>query len=98
MRAQLAHLAEAAVLDRVTLHVMPLSVGAYPGLSAPFTLLTFGGIAFGDMLYVEHPAGAVHISKEEEVRVARLKFDRLRSLALDLDESVALIRRVAAET
>ncbi|QYN34921.1 helix-turn-helix domain-containing protein [Pseudonocardia sp. DSM 110487] len=98
MRAQLAHLVEAAALDRVALHVMPLSVGAYPGLSAPFTLLTFGGIDFGDMLYVEHPAGAVHINKEEQVAVARLKFDRLRSFALDPDESVALIQRVAAET
>jgi hypothetical protein len=98
MRAQLAHLVEASALDRVTLQVLPLSVGAYPGLSAPFALLTFGGIDFGDMLYVEHPAGAVHISKEDEVAVARLKFDRLRSLALDPDESVALIRRVAAET
>jgi transcriptional regulator with XRE-family HTH domain len=97
MRAQLAHLVEAAAMDRVTLHVMPLDVGAYPGLSAPFALLTFGGIDFGDTLYVEHPAGAVHISKENEVAVARLKFDRLRSLALDLDESVALIHRVAAE-
>lgn len=98
MRAQLAHLVEAAALDRVTLQVLPLSVGAYPGLSAPFTLLTFERIDFGDMVYVEHPAGAVHISKEDEVAVARLKFERMRSLALDPDESVALIRRVAAET
>lgn len=98
MRAQLAHLVEAAALDRVSLQVLPLSVGAYPGLSAPFTLLTFDEIGFGDMLYIEHPAGAVHISKEEEVAVAKLKFDRMRSLALDPDESVELIRRVAAET
>jgi transcriptional regulator with XRE-family HTH domain len=98
MRAQLAHLVEAAALDRVTLQVLPMVLGAHPGLPAPFTLLTFGGIDFGDMVYVEHPVGAVHISKEDEVAVARLRFDRLRSLALDPDESVALIRRVAAET
>jgi transcriptional regulator with XRE-family HTH domain len=98
MRAQLAHLVEAAALDRVTLQVLPMVLGAHPGLPAPFTLLTFGGIDFGDMVYVEHPVGAVHISKEDEVAVARLRFDRLRSLALDPDESVALICRVAAET
>jgi transcriptional regulator with XRE-family HTH domain len=98
MRAQLAHLVEAAALDRVTLQVLPMVLGAHPGLPAPFTLLTFGGIDFGDMVYVEHPVGAVHISKEDEVAVARLRFDRLRSLALDPDESVALIRRVTAET
>jgi transcriptional regulator with XRE-family HTH domain len=98
MRAQLAHLAEAAALDRVTLQVLPLSLGAHPGLSAPFTLLTFGDIDFGDMVYVEHPVGAVHINKESEVAVATLTFDRLRSLALDVEKSVALIERVAAET
>ena len=98
MRAQLAYLAEAAVLDTVTLQVLPLRLGAHPGLSAAFTLLTFGGIDVSDMAYVEHPVGAVHISKEDEVAVATLTFDRLRSLALDPDESVALIRRVADET
>ncbi len=98
MCAQLGHLVEAAALDRVTLQVLPLSIGAHPGLSASFTLLTFGEIDFGDMVYIEHPVGAVHISKEGEVAVATLTFDRLRSLALDSHESVALIERVAAET
>jgi len=98
IRAQLAHLVEAAALDRMTLQVLPLRLGAHPGLSAPFTLLTFGGIGVGDMVYVEHAIGAVYLSKEDEVAVATLKVDRLRSLALDPNDSVALIRRVAAET
>jgi hypothetical protein len=50
------------------------------------------------MLYVEHPAGTVRVSEDEEVTVASLTFARMRSLALDPGESVALIRRVAAET
>jgi transcriptional regulator with XRE-family HTH domain len=78
MRAQLMHLVEAAALDRVTLQVLPLGLGAHPGVSAPFTLLTFGGIDVGDMVYIEHPIGALHISKEEEVAVATLTFDRLQ--------------------
>ena len=98
MRAQLTHLVDVAALDRITMQVLPLSLGAHPGLSAPFTLLTFGGIDFGDMVYVEHPVGALHINKADEVAVAKLTFDRLRSLALDPDDSVELIRRVAAET
>ncbi|OLT02989.1 hypothetical protein BJF90_27670 [Pseudonocardia sp. CNS-004] len=98
MRAQLARLVEASAWNRVTLQVLPLSLGAHPGLSAAFTVLTFGDIDFGDIVYVEHPVGAVHISKKSEVAMATLTFDRLRSLALDPDESVALIQRVAAET
>ena len=50
------------------------------------------------MWWVAYGGQAFLCFKEDEVAVARLKFDRLRSLALDPDESVALIQRVAAET
>jgi transcriptional regulator with XRE-family HTH domain len=97
MRAQLVHLVEAAALDTVTLQVLPLGLGAHPGLSAAFTVLAFGDLAVPDMAYVEHPVGAVHIDKEADVSRATLTFDRLRSLALSPDDSVALIRRVAQQ-
>jgi hypothetical protein len=42
--------------------------------------------------------GSVHIEKAEDVARGRLVFDHLRSLALDPDESAALIERVAVQT
>jgi transcriptional regulator with XRE-family HTH domain len=98
MRAQLAHLIEAAALDTVTVHVLPTSVGAHPGVDGAFTVLSFDGLGEPDMAYVEHPVGSMHIEKEEDVVRARLVFDHLRSVALDPAESVALIERVAAQT
>lgn len=94
MRTQFAHLIEAGELPSVTLLVLPTSLGARPGMSS-FTLLSFGDVAVPDMAYVEHPMGAVHADKAEDVAVATLTFDRLRLLALDPAESLLLIRRVA---
>jgi hypothetical protein len=97
MRAQLAHLVEAAALDTVTVQVLPTDVGAHPGIDGAFTVLSFEGLGEPDIGYAEHPMGSVHVEKEEDVTLARLVFDHLRSVAHSPAESVALIERVAAQ-
>jgi transcriptional regulator with XRE-family HTH domain len=97
MRAQLAHLVEAAATDMVTLQVVPTAVGAHPGSDGAFTVLSFEGLGEPDMGYAEHPVGSVHIEKEEDVTLARLVFDHLRTIAHSPAESVALIEQVAAQ-
>ncbi|OZM77054.1 helix-turn-helix transcriptional regulator [Pseudonocardia sp. MH-G8] len=97
MCAQLAHLVEAAGLDTVTIQVLPADVSAHPGATGAFIVLSFDGLGEPDIGYVEHPMGAVHIEKAEDVARGRLVFDRLRSSALGPDESAALIERVAME-
>jgi transcriptional regulator with XRE-family HTH domain len=97
MRAQLAHLMEAAALDAVTLQVLPAGLGAHAGMDGAFTLLSFDGLGEPDMAYVEHPMGAAHIEKEEDVARASLVFDHLRSAALSPADSVALVERAAAQ-
>jgi hypothetical protein len=97
MRAQLEHIVDAAALDSVTFQVLPTDVGAHPGMGGAFTLLSFDGLGEPDMAYVEHPMGAVHIEKEDDVVRARLVFDHLRSVALSPAESVALVERMAAQ-
>ena len=98
MRAQLAHLVEAAALDTVTVQVLPTVVGAHAGNDGAFTVLSFEGLGEPDMGYVEHPMGSVHVEKEEDVTRARLVFDHLRTIAHSPAESVALIEQVAAQT
>jgi transcriptional regulator with XRE-family HTH domain len=97
MRAQLAHLVEAAELDSVTLQVLPTDVGGHPGLDGAFTVLSFDGLGEPDMGYVEHPMGSMHIEKEEDVTRARVVFDHLSSVALQPAESTALIERVISQ-
>jgi transcriptional regulator with XRE-family HTH domain len=97
MRAQLAHLVEAAALGTVTLQVLPTGIGAHPGIDGAFTVLSFEGLGEPDMGYVEHPMGSTHIEKGEDVKRARLVFDHLRTVAYSPAESVALIEQVAAQ-
>jgi transcriptional regulator with XRE-family HTH domain len=95
MRAQLAHLVETASLPAVTLQVMPFGPVPHPGMFGSFTILRFEDAEDPDLLYVEHVAGSHQGEDPEEVRTARLAFDRLRSAALSPSDSVALIERVA---
>jgi hypothetical protein len=69
-------------------------------MNGAFAVLRFSESEDPDVLYVEHPVGAIHIEDlrgVEEVKAARLLFDRLRSQALSPAESAALIERVARE-
>jgi transcriptional regulator with XRE-family HTH domain len=96
-QAQLAHLVAAVELSTVDLQVLPAASGAHGGLGSGFVVLHFGDLGEPDMAYVEHALGATHLVKEPDVTRARLVFDQLRSLALGPAESMAFIRRVAAE-
>jgi hypothetical protein len=97
MHAQLIHLVEAAALDSVTFQVLPTVIGAHPAMSAAFAVLSFDHLGEPDLVYVEHPMGAVQLEKEADVARARLVFDRLRSDALSPAESVALAERLVEQ-
>jgi hypothetical protein len=97
MRVQLNRLVEAAALSTVTLQVLPASVGAHPSIGGSFIILSFADFGEPDIAYVEHPLGAVHIEKENEVAEAKVLFDHLRSEALSPADSLVLIKEVAAQ-
>jgi DNA-binding XRE family transcriptional regulator len=96
MYAQLRHLVAAADWPTVSLQIVPHSAGAHGSMDGAFTIVTFPG-GDPDILYVSYPTGAALVERPEEVRVAALTFDRARSVALDLGESVRLIDQIARE-
>jgi len=95
LAAQLAHLLDVAQLDSVTLQVLPTSTIRRTAMGSGFIVLSFGDLGQPDMAYVEHALGALLLDKESDVATARLKFDQLRSEALNPADSVNLIRRAA---
>lgn len=97
LQEQLIHLAEAAELDTVTLHVLPTEVGAHAALASGFTVLNFGDLGEPDIAYVEHTLGALMLDKEGDVARARMAFDELVASALGPAESLVLIRRLIGE-
>ena len=88
----------ASELPTVTLQLLPSGRGAHPSLASGLLILSFGDLGEPDMAYVEHALGATHLEKEPAVTLARLTFERLRTLALAPAESQEIIRRIAAET
>jgi transcriptional regulator with XRE-family HTH domain len=95
MRAQLRHLALVTELPTVQVRVLPTTVVSTPAMSGAFVMLDFPSIQ-PSMVYLEHALGQERTEKTEQVAKTKLRFSHLRSLAMDPDDSVALIERVAA--
>lgn len=97
MRTQLQHLALINELPTVTLRIVPATVVSAEALTGAFTILDFPSAGQPSICHVLHAMGDERQDKAEHVEPARLRFAHLRSLALEPDESVALIEQVADE-
>jgi transcriptional regulator with XRE-family HTH domain len=91
MRAQLARLIEAANLPGVTFQLIPLSVGAHPALDSAFVVLEFNNPSVNDVVYVEGAVGDIYLESTADLDRYRKMFSRLAGIALNPEDSVALI-------
>jgi transcriptional regulator with XRE-family HTH domain len=96
MRNQLERIIEFAAHPRVTFQLIPLNVGAHPGLDGNFVILEFEGSMVNDVVYVEGPLGNLYLETAADLDRYRRLFDRLSSLALSQEDSVDLTARIAA--
>ncbi|MQA09554.1 MAG: helix-turn-helix domain-containing protein [Pseudonocardiaceae bacterium] len=96
-RAQLQHIVERARLHTVKVQVIPLSIGGHDGRDGNFSVLSFPDPHEPDIAYVEQAFASFHIEEEPKVRAARLAFEYLADLALDEQDSIALIERLSTE-
>lgn len=90
MREQLQHLITAAGCPRITLQVVPLDVGAHPGVGGPIVLLSFRGCP--DIVYFDHAGGGQVVDRADEVAEATYQFEALRAEALPQSASIELVR------
>lgn len=97
MRRQLEHLVEAAATPRITVQVLPFSVGAHAGMDGTFTILDFLESAQASVVFTENATGGLFLEKQNEVRKYHEIFARVSAAALQPEESVALIARLAKE-
>ena len=95
MRAQLRYLAEVAGSPNVHIQVLPNAVGAHPAVTGEFTILRFPELIAPDVVYLEHMTSNIYVEREAEVFRYNLALERLSTLALGHEESVALIARQA---
>lgn len=99
MGAQLRHLLDLAEQPNVTIQTLPFAKGAHASLDGAFVILRFPDAKDdGDVVYVEGPvAGNIYLESAEHVRSAGSRFDRLRVLAQDEEESKAFITTILEE-
>lgn len=95
MAAQLEHLKVVANLPNVTLQVLPYAAGAHPAMDSMFNILEFDVVP--PVVYVEGLMGMLYIEREAEVTRYRQIFEYLRNIALDPQETIALVSEIAAE-
>jgi hypothetical protein len=101
MRAQLEHLADMASLrPNITIQIVPFSIGLYPGQSGTFVLMDFNADAGELGLAHIEPGftGSVYVEERSAVYGYSRLFQRLTEVALDPEDSLALIRSTAEDT
>jgi transcriptional regulator with XRE-family HTH domain len=95
MAAQLQHLTVVADSPNVTLQVLPFATGAHPAMESMFNILEFDVVS--PVVYVEGLMGMLYIERESDVTRYQRIFEFLRNIALDPQETIALVSEIAAE-
>lgn len=94
MRDQLTYLTEAAQRPNVSLRVIPASAGNHPGVDGPFVWLHFDHRS--GVVVLVNRTSSLYLEDEEDFEAYSHVVVELLSVALDDEESVALVARVAA--
>ncbi|MDG4794676.1 DUF5753 domain-containing protein [Micromonospora sp. WMMD1082] len=94
MREQCEHLVACGALPTIAIHVVPATVGMYPGLGGPFILAELDdGSVLG---HADSQAEAQIIDKAADVATLGRRWERIRGEALSRTQSLELIREAAA--
>ncbi len=96
MREQWQRLLEVGALRNVEIQVMPAGRGFHPGKNGPFVVVeTHEHKHLG---YFESQGVGCVVSEPAEVSAFALRYGKLRSQALNVEESARLIERMVGET
>jgi transcriptional regulator with XRE-family HTH domain len=95
MREQLAYLAEAAQRPNIQLRIIPRAVGNHPGLDGPFVRVRFRDRH--GVVVLENRTSNLFLEDNEELMVYNDVLEEMLTVALNNDDSVALVRELAEE-
>lgn len=83
--------------DRVTIQLLPTSVGPHPGVAGPFSVLEFDEDEAA-LAYVEATQGGAILESEEAVNRCKRIWSRLLDIAVSPRKTVEILRRMALLT
>lgn len=91
MHDQLAHLVTMLDLPNITIQVLPFSAGEHPATHGAFTVLEFPDPEDPHIVYLDVLTTSYYLDGLREVGAYQLAHQRLRTLALEPDESRDMI-------
>jgi len=94
MHDQLVYLTEAAEQPNIGLRVIPASAGNHPGVDGPFLWLHFHHRP--GVIVLENRTSSLYLEEQEDYTAYAQVVVELLSVALDKEESVALVAKLAA--
>lgn len=97
MSAQLVRLIEVANRPKVTIQVIPFTLGAHPGVESNFNILEMPSPTPG-VVFVEGLVGSIYLERSEELARYRQIFERLQAIALSPKDTIALIAEIRAQS
>jgi transcriptional regulator with XRE-family HTH domain len=97
MRRQIDHLVAMSEMDNVTLQILPLRVGAHPGMEGSFAVLRFTHQSDPDVVYVTTATGGSFHEKPEQVARHLQVFELLTSIALTPEDSIRFMLSMRKE-
>jgi hypothetical protein len=96
MRRQLLRLLETAEQPNITIQVLPLSVGAHPGVAGAFEILGFDDDTALPVVYCEDLTGGLIRDSPTDVRRYQRAFAVLQKVALTPEATKSTIESVAS--
>jgi transcriptional regulator with XRE-family HTH domain len=91
---QATRLSQAASQPNITVQILPVSAGVYPGTSEPFHHLAFP-CAERDIVYIETPVDNRMLEEDDEIDRYRREFARLQALALTSEQTTTFLQQQA---
>jgi transcriptional regulator with XRE-family HTH domain len=91
MRQQLEHLVSMAVRPNVRLQILPFAAGPHPAMDGTFAMLRYEDSASQNCVFTANAVGGLILEKDDDLQRYAFIFDHLQSLALDPDDSIAMI-------
>ncbi len=97
MREQLQRIMEIMRIPHVEVRMLPFALGAHPGQSGGFTILTMPQADVSDVVYVDSLAGQLFLESPEDLDRHRRVWSDLHERALGEDQTLeALLRMTSA--
>ena len=96
MAGQAERLVAAAGMPNVTIQVIPNEIGAHPAMDSDFNILEFDGGSAPSVVYVEGLVGYLYLERPPDLARYRRVIERLRAVSLNPQESVELMKEIAA--